>query len=110
MLPQGSGGKLISLDASDFKKPDHWRERMAQRQKFWSHATGFKMGRKLADWGRDKKGTASGSMPESEDVVDLDEDDQIKQAIALSLAQDQDSEGALLPGCVSFPLRLLRCS
>jgi hypothetical protein len=28
-----------------------WRERMAQRQKYWSLSHGFKGGRKLAEWG-----------------------------------------------------------
>ena len=31
------------------KQPADWRERMAQRQRFWSTSHGFKMGRKLGD-------------------------------------------------------------
>ena len=30
--------------------PLHWRQRAAQRQKFWSRTHGFQMGRKLGDW------------------------------------------------------------
>ncbi|GLI68761.1 hypothetical protein VaNZ11_013252, partial [Volvox africanus] len=32
-------------------RPRDWRERMAVRQKLWSTSHGFRMGRKLADWG-----------------------------------------------------------
>ena len=30
---------------------EHWRERAARRQKYWSLSHGFQMGRKLAQWG-----------------------------------------------------------
>ena len=53
---------------------------MAQRQKFWSHATGFKMGRKLADWGTEKH-TEAPSISHGDA-----EDEDIQAAIALSLA------------------------
>ena len=33
------------------KRPADWRERKAQRQKYWSLSQGFRFGRKLADWG-----------------------------------------------------------
>ena len=55
---------------------------MAQRQKFWSHATGFKMGRKLADWGKD-----AGEAPERKPEDQTEEDRHLQQAIALSLAE-----------------------
>lgn len=29
-----------------------WKERMKQRQKYWSLSHGFKFGRKLADWSK----------------------------------------------------------
>ena len=34
-------------------RPADWRERMRQRQKYWSLSQGFRFGRKLADWGRE---------------------------------------------------------
>lgn len=33
------------------KRPKDWRERKAQRQKYWSLSQGFRFGRKLGDWG-----------------------------------------------------------
>jgi hypothetical protein len=33
------------------QRPADWRERKAQRQKYWSLSQGFRFGRKLADWG-----------------------------------------------------------
>ena len=38
---------------SESKKPQDWRERKAQRQKYWSVSQGFRFGRKLAEWGED---------------------------------------------------------
>lgn len=32
-------------------EPQHWRERAAARQRYWSLSHGFQMGRKLATWG-----------------------------------------------------------
>ena len=41
------GGAAGSQEA----RPADWRERMRQRQKYWSLSQGFRFGRKLADWG-----------------------------------------------------------
>lgn len=116
---QGGTGAAISLVPSDLKKPAHWRERMAQRQKFWSHATGFKMGRKLADWGKEKDHPSEGSLPNTHSAIHLDEQDQIQQAIALSLVDPGPQEGSdgmpeqrravsdpLLAGAPSEPLQI----
>ena len=74
---------VIPDDIDLTKKPSDWRERMKQRQKFWSHSTGFKFGRKLADWGKDAphdrgsgEASQSGMTPEEEEI---------QRAIALSL-------------------------
>lgn len=77
---------VLSTDVDLTKKPSDWRERMKQRQKFWSHSMGFKFGRKLADWGDEpeKEGKAQAG---------LSEDAEIQKAIALSL---QDFQGILL--------------
>jgi hypothetical protein len=45
----GSSGPAATEDAA--KNAGGWRERMAQRQQFWSTSHGFKMGRKLGEWG-----------------------------------------------------------
>ena len=34
----------------------HWRERAAQRQRYWSLSHGFQRGRALADWGKEEGG------------------------------------------------------
>ena len=73
---------MMPTDIDLTKKPSHWRERMQQRQKFWSHSTGFKFGRKLADWGKD------GSQEHGEESAKLGttpEDEEVQRAIALSL-------------------------
>ena len=36
------------------KGAKNWRERAANRQKYWSRMTGFQFGRKLGDWGKDE--------------------------------------------------------
>ena len=38
--------------AADEQSAQHWRERMARRQRYWSMNHGFKLGRKLGDWGQ----------------------------------------------------------
>lgn len=77
----------MPADIDVTKKPSDWRERMKQRQKFWSHSTGFKFGRKLADWGRDGGGDGGGG--DGKDSVSP-EDKEVQRAIALSL---QDIQG-----------------
>lgn len=79
---------VMPNDIDVTKKPSDWRERMKQRQKFWSHSTGFKFGRKLADWGKDN--AKEGSNEEGGDSLSP-EDKEIQRAIALSL---QDIDGA----------------
>lgn len=37
--------------ASQQEQQEHWRERAAARQRYWSLSHGFQMGRKLAAWG-----------------------------------------------------------
>ncbi|KAK9830500.1 hypothetical protein WJX72_012105 [[Myrmecia] bisecta] len=59
----------------------HWRERAAQRQKYWSLSHGFQFGRKLADWG---KPDASAKMTSAEL-----EDAEMQEAIQRSLADAQ---------------------
>ncbi|KAL4441195.1 hypothetical protein ABPG77_011432 [Micractinium sp. CCAP 211/92] len=44
--------------------PQHWRQRAAQRQKYWSLSHGFQMGRKLAAWG---EGEPEEGPPEAEE-------------------------------------------
>jgi len=39
------GAASGEVDKELTRKPGDWRERMKQRQKFWSHSSGFKMGR-----------------------------------------------------------------
>ncbi|KAK9806600.1 hypothetical protein WJX73_007536 [Symbiochloris irregularis] len=96
-LPQkGSSGGSAGLG----KVPQDWRERMKQQQKYWSTSHGFQFGRKLADWGK-KDGReqlpsgsleagGSGSMPQR---GDFEEDEQLQEAIRLSL-QHSGSAGA----------------
>ncbi len=37
------------------EQPQHWRERAAARQRYWSLSHGFQMGRKLAAWGEQEE-------------------------------------------------------
>ena len=50
----GSGGSGGDKDAQ------HWRERAAARQRYWSLSHGFQMGRKLATWGEQEAQGAGG--------------------------------------------------
>lgn len=65
---------------SEFKKPKDWRERKAQRQKYWSVSQGFKFGRKLAEWGEEPPARPSRTGNE-----DGEEDGEVQEAIRLSL-------------------------
>ena len=76
-----SATKAGDIDVT--KKPSNWRERMMQRQKFWSQSTGFKLGRKLADWGKEEPASLAGG---EEGALDLTpEEAELQQAIQLSL-------------------------
>lgn len=73
------------LDDSPSEKPQlqvpsNWRERAATRQKFWSLAHGFKMGRKLSEWAVQE---------EEQTVDDEDEDKELELALKLSLQDKQ---------------------
>ncbi len=82
----------VDLDLT--KKPSDWRERMKQRQKFWSHSNGFRMGRKLGDWGKDG-GRKSGSQPEAGEEAPMSlEDAEVQKAIALSLREAGEGRSA----------------
>lgn len=76
---------------SESKKPQDWRERKAQRQKYWSVSQGFRFGRKLAEWGEDAP-----ARPRSAHVAghDGEEDADVQEAIRQSL---MSSQGALSP-------------
>ena len=67
---------------SDFKKPRDWRERKAQRQKYWSVSQGFRFGRKLGEWGEEPTSRGAAGRRES---ADGDEDAQMQEAIRRSL-------------------------
>ena len=71
---------------SGSKKPQDWRERKAQRQKYWSVSQGFRFGRKLAEWGEDAP-----ARPRSAHVAGLDgeEDADVQEAIRQSLMSSQ---------------------
>ena len=65
------------------KRPADWRERKAQRQKYWSLSQGFRFGRKLADWGglddgEDGENENAAADPETEDAL-------VQEAIRRSL-------------------------
>lgn len=69
---------------------------MARRQRVWSHAHGFKFGRKLTDWGQDQ---SPGGSPEPDGALSAeDEQAQLRQAMRLSLIEtgmsEQDAEAA----------------
>ncbi|UPQ98789.1 XPG/Rad2 endonuclease [Chloropicon primus] len=65
--------------------PVHWRQRAAERQKFWSRTHGFQMGRKLGDWSeQDKKAKPQG--PSGKDIENFE----LERAIEMSL---KDSKG-----------------
>lgn len=67
---------------SEFKKPRDWRERKAQRQKYWSVSQGFRFGRKLGEWGEEPTSRGAAGRRES---ADGDEDAQMQEAIRRSL-------------------------
>ena len=71
---------------SGSKKPQDWRERKAQRQKYWSVSQGFRFGRKLAEWGEDAP-----ARPRSAHVAshDDEEDADVQEAIRQSLMRSQ---------------------
>eukprot|EP00887_Chlorella_sp_A99_P002071 scaffold21.g2071.t1 len=96
----------------------HWRERAAQRQKYWSLSHGFKGGRKLAAWGQAEDGEAAGParndasvagrlLPHGSSPVkatppgaaEEDEDAQLQEAIRLSLLEGpEQAEPQRQPG------------
>ena len=74
---------------SEFKKPKDWRERKAQRQKYWSQSQGFRFGRKLGEWGEEPPARPLSGHTGSKDG---DEDVEMQEAIRRSL---MDTPGAL---------------
>ena len=80
---QSAAKRQQAGDIDVTKKPSNWRERMMQRQKFWSQSTGFKLGRKLADWGKDEP--ASQAAGEAAALELTSEEAELQQAIQLSL-------------------------
>ncbi|KAL4452206.1 hypothetical protein ABPG75_007868 [Micractinium tetrahymenae] len=50
-VEQDSPGRAEQQRQQQGAAPQHWRQRAAQRQKYWSLSHGFQMGRKLATWG-----------------------------------------------------------
>ncbi|KAK9826114.1 hypothetical protein WJX81_004563 [Elliptochloris bilobata] len=92
--PSSQAAPGSSEPAAEAKRGPAWRERMKQRQKFWSLSHGFQFGRKLGDWGQeDRKGKA----PRAEEAEA--EDAELQEAIRRSLrpasesGSDSDSEG-----------------
>lgn len=69
-----------SVEKPQVRAPSNWRERAATRQKFWSLAHGFKMGRKLSEWAAEEEG---------KDDDSLDEDKELELALKLSLQENQ---------------------
>ena len=65
--------------------PVHWRQRAAERQRFWSRTHGFQMGRKLGDWSEDKGAEASAS-PKGPSGKDIEEFE-LARAIEMSRAE-----------------------
>jgi hypothetical protein len=56
-------------DAGGDQQGQHWRERAAARQRYWSLSHGFQMGRKLAAWGEEdgqQQGATAPGQPEQE--------------------------------------------
>ena len=92
-------------EGSQEARPADWRERMRQRQKYWSLSQGFRFGRKLADWGREGDddvqeggeagagGAGSQAPPGAEG-----EDAHLQEAIRRSLV---DAAGDGCPVCLS---------
>ncbi len=70
---------------STTKRPADWRERKAQRQKYWSLSQGFRFGRKLADWGGLDGDTGEEGDGGSVPGVDDTEDAQMQEAIRRSI-------------------------
>ena len=55
------GGAAASQQVQQAQQAQHWRERAAARQRYWSLSHGFQMGRKLATWGeQEEQGQADG--------------------------------------------------
>lgn len=98
---------------------EHWRERAARRQKYWSLSHGFQMGRKLAQWGENEgeypqqKGQSPPKDSSAGGGVNEDEDSQLQEAIRRSLINDAPALGknhaheeqlaratALIPGSI----------
>lgn len=59
-VEQASPGHAPQQGQQQQAAPQHWRQRAAQRQKYWSVSHGFQMGRKLAAWGEDEPGEGAG--------------------------------------------------
>ena len=83
MKEQEAENEEVSPD-SDFKKPKDWKERKAQRQKYWSVSQGFRFGRKLGEWGEEPP-----ARPPSGNIgsKDGDEDMEMQEAIRRSLME-----------------------
>lgn len=78
------------------QQTQHWRERAAQRQKYWSLSHGFQMGRKLGEWGDSEEKKPP---PKPVSIAEEDEDAQLQEAIRRSLF-NKETEGILkMTGC-----------
>eukprot|EP00803_Ostreobium_quekettii_P004915 evm.model.scf_615.3 EVM.evm.TU.scf_615.3 scf_615:20234-34220(+) len=89
-VPKASGDK-DQLHRSQ-QPPSSWRERAAQRQKYWSLSHGFRFGRKLAQWGQHDAGEGDGvDQDQSDDGIQPhnleEEDEQLQEAIRQSLQE-----------------------
>jgi len=86
-----SGAALASTIPT--KKPEHWRERMEQRQRFWSRTHGFQFGRKLGDWSEaEKRQPMQRQMPHgSAIVIDGEEEYGVEELTA----EEQEDDDAL---------------
>lgn len=116
-LDPGSAGRDDNGSAGG-EGNEHWRERAARRQKYWSLSHGFQMGRKLAQWGENEgeEPQPRGQSPPIDSAagggaVKEDEDFQLQEAIRLSLINDVPSLGKEpaheeQPAAVSVPNRL----
>ena len=77
------------------KRPKDWRERKAQRQKYWSLSQGFRFGRKLADWGGFEEGDPRAQLPPLPQTERDSEDADMQEAIRRSLIDAQGKSSRL---------------
>ncbi|GAB4814523.1 hypothetical protein N2152v2_001569 [Parachlorella kessleri] len=78
-------------DAADLRKR-HWRERAAQRQRFWSLSHGFQRGRALADWGKEDEPAGRGEHGRDGTAEVREDDEEFQRAIQLSLEEQRQPQ------------------